>query len=209
MKLKFVLINCAYSYFTGGQLKSTKKTVEISDNIISRTETELIGATENGTVIDTENKLRKRTKHKPAKDVDRTLMISKEPVQTGKQTGSEMNLKTQTGSSEVSNKNQPKTSVQSSDNLEINTGAKSKVSSSVKGGKGTSREPETLNHSSSEKKEGQDSDLWSQNQQVILEWALRQYPKGTDQRWEKVADHIPGKNKVRPFLFQRIRHEWV
>lgn len=43
---------------------------------------------------------------------------------------------------------------------------------------------------------GSDAEAWSQNQQVILEWALKQYPKTTEQRWEKIAEHIPGKNKV-------------
>ncbi|KAH3716088.1 hypothetical protein DPMN_058804 [Dreissena polymorpha] len=32
------------------------------------------------------------------------------------------------------------------------------------------------------------------------EWALKQYPKGTDQRWEKIAEHIPGKSKVIKWL---------
>ncbi|XP_062600149.1 dnaJ homolog subfamily C member 1-like [Saccostrea cucullata] len=40
-----------------------------------------------------------------------------------------------------------------------------------------------------------ESDGWNKNQQTILEWALRQHPKGTDQRWEKIAEHIPGKSK--------------
>ena len=43
----------------------------------------------------------------------------------------------------------------------------------------------------------EDGDGWNKNQQTILEWALRQYPKGTEQRWEKIAEHIPGKSKVR------------
>ena len=42
-----------------------------------------------------------------------------------------------------------------------------------------------------------DSLVWSQNQQKILEWALTQYPKGTSERWEKIAEHIPGKTKVK------------
>ena len=42
---------------------------------------------------------------------------------------------------------------------------------------------------------------WTQNQQTIFEWALKQYPKGTDKRWDKVSEHIPGKTKVRTFLF--------
>uniref|UniRef100_A0A2C9KUD3 Myb-like domain-containing protein n=1 Tax=Biomphalaria glabrata TaxID=6526 RepID=A0A2C9KUD3_BIOGL len=37
---------------------------------------------------------------------------------------------------------------------------------------------------------------WTQNQQTIFEWALKQYPKGTEARWDKVAQHIPGKTKV-------------
>ncbi|ESO87959.1 hypothetical protein LOTGIDRAFT_126898, partial [Lottia gigantea] len=38
-------------------------------------------------------------------------------------------------------------------------------------------------------------DTWTQNQQMIFEWALRQYPKGIEQRWEKIAKHLPGKSK--------------
>jgi len=37
---------------------------------------------------------------------------------------------------------------------------------------------------------------WSQNQQKILEWALAQYPKGTAERWDKIAEHIPGKSRT-------------
>ena len=43
--------------------------------------------------------------------------------------------------------------------------------------------------------------VWSQNQQKILEWTLTQYPKGTSERWDKIAEHIPGKTKVRIFFF--------
>ena len=39
-------------------------------------------------------------------------------------------------------------------------------------------------------------DVWTQNQQMLLEARLKQYPKGTDKRWEKIAEHIPGKSKV-------------
>lgn len=44
--------------------------------------------------------------------------------------------------------------------------------------------------------ESEKGNLWTQNQQKILEWALTVYPKGTGQRWEKIAEHIPGKTKV-------------
>ncbi|XP_053569933.1 dnaJ homolog subfamily C member 1 [Bombina bombina] len=38
-------------------------------------------------------------------------------------------------------------------------------------------------------------DLWSQNQQKLLELALQQYPKGTSERWDKIAKCVPGKTK--------------
>ena len=41
-----------------------------------------------------------------------------------------------------------------------------------------------------------DSAVWTQTQQKTLEWALAQYPKGTAERWEKIAEHITGKTKV-------------
>lgn len=41
-------------------------------------------------------------------------------------------------------------------------------------------------------------DLWIQNQQKLLELALQQYPKGTLERWDKIAKCVPGKSKVKP-----------
>ncbi|XP_033924109.1 dnaJ homolog subfamily C member 1 isoform X2 [Melopsittacus undulatus] len=38
-------------------------------------------------------------------------------------------------------------------------------------------------------------ELWTQNQQKLLELALQQYPKGTSERWDKIAKCVPGKNK--------------
>ncbi|KAJ7322254.1 hypothetical protein JRQ81_018541 [Phrynocephalus forsythii] len=38
-------------------------------------------------------------------------------------------------------------------------------------------------------------DLWTQNQQKLLELALQQYPKGTEERWDKIAKYVPGKSK--------------
>ncbi|XP_074840963.1 dnaJ homolog subfamily C member 1 [Carettochelys insculpta] len=38
-------------------------------------------------------------------------------------------------------------------------------------------------------------ELWTQNQQKLLELALQQYPKGTSERWDKIAKYVPGKNK--------------
>ncbi|XP_063777646.1 dnaJ homolog subfamily C member 1 [Pseudophryne corroboree] len=38
-------------------------------------------------------------------------------------------------------------------------------------------------------------ELWTQNQQKLLELALQQYPKGTAERWDKIAKCVPGKSK--------------
>ncbi|KFP31750.1 DnaJ subfamily C member 1, partial [Colius striatus] len=38
-------------------------------------------------------------------------------------------------------------------------------------------------------------ELWTQNQQKLLEMALQQYPKGTSDRWDKIAKCVPGKSK--------------
>ena len=53
-----------------------------------------------------------------------------------------------------------------------------------------------------------DAALWSQDEQKIFEWTLNLYPKGTSERWEKIAEHLPEKTKVlliltklsRPFI---------
>ncbi|XP_077159303.1 dnaJ homolog subfamily C member 1 isoform X2 [Paroedura picta] len=39
-------------------------------------------------------------------------------------------------------------------------------------------------------------DLWTQNQQKLLELALQQYPKGTAERWDKIAKYVPGKRRM-------------
>ncbi|XP_007934598.1 dnaJ homolog subfamily C member 1 [Orycteropus afer afer] len=36
---------------------------------------------------------------------------------------------------------------------------------------------------------------WSQNQQKLLELALQQYPKGSSDRWDKIAKCVPSKSK--------------
>lgn len=39
-------------------------------------------------------------------------------------------------------------------------------------------------------------EVWTQNQQKLLELALQQYPRGTAERWDKIAKVVPGKSKV-------------
>lgn len=70
------------------------------------------------------------------------------------------------------------------------------LKSSPKGDNLTSEEESACNNAQDGVKITDDSEDWNKNQQTILEWALRQYLKGTEQRWEKIAEHLPGKSKV-------------
>ena len=38
---------------------------------------------------------------------------------------------------------------------------------------------------------------WSAGQQKALENALKSFPKGTDRRWDRIANAVPDKTKVR------------
>ena len=40
-------------------------------------------------------------------------------------------------------------------------------------------------------------DEWSQNQQKLLELGLKKYGKDVPDRWDKIADDVTGKDKVR------------
>ena len=57
-----------------------------------------------------------------------------------------------------------------------------------------------------ESKEGEEKpqeaaeDAWSQQQQKTLELALMQYPKGTSERWDRIAGKVPGKSKEQCML---------
>lgn len=48
-----------------------------------------------------------------------------------------------------------------------------------------------------ENKEKADPIVWTQNQQKLLELALQQFPRGTTERWDRIAKVVPGKTKVR------------
>ncbi|KAM4028263.1 dnaJ homolog subfamily C member 1 [Anomaloglossus baeobatrachus] len=63
----------------------------------------------------------------------------------------------------------------------------------------TEQETETLGDSDEESRKKERSrvleDIWTQNQQKLLELALQQYPKGTAERWDKISKCVPGKSK--------------
>lgn len=47
-----------------------------------------------------------------------------------------------------------------------------------------------------ESKEKSEAGVWTQNQQKLLELALQQFPRGTSERWDRIAKVVPGKTKV-------------
>lgn len=48
-----------------------------------------------------------------------------------------------------------------------------------------------------ENRDKADPAAWTQNQQKLLELALQQFPRGTAERWDRIAKVVPGKTKVR------------
>ncbi|RLW11468.1 hypothetical protein DV515_00001449 [Chloebia gouldiae] len=60
----------------------------------------------------------------------------------------------------------------------------------------TEREEDSDDESRRREKSRAPEEPWTQNQQKLLEMALQQYPKGTSDRWDKIAKCVPGKSKV-------------
>ena len=48
--------------------------------------------------------------------------------------------------------------------------------------------------------ETEQEDVWSQEQQKLLEAALSSFPKGTNERWERIAGKVEGKSKEQCML---------
>ncbi|KAJ8011133.1 hypothetical protein DPEC_G00055020 [Dallia pectoralis] len=52
-------------------------------------------------------------------------------------------------------------------------------------------------------------DVWTQNQQKLLEQALQQYPRGTTERWDRIALMVPGKTKEECMIRYKLLAELV
>ena len=52
--------------------------------------------------------------------------------------------------------------------------------------------------------EANEDEVWTQEQQKSLEAALSQYPKGTSERWDRIAGKVEGKSKEQCML--RFKH---
>jgi hypothetical protein len=174
--------------FQGGLLKQPKKSQVITEDMISRN-TELSSLDDNN-----DNQVRRRHKNKPQKSANTTLLIGNtQPIKddishTDKQI-SEKSGKISENSNTLNTETNSK--LTSSQEVTSSTKLNSKVTLS-NGDDVISGDAK----SGASSKSTNDTDGWNKNLQTIFEWGLRQYPKGTDQRWERIAHHIPGKSKV-------------
>ncbi|XP_012780521.1 dnaJ homolog subfamily C member 1 [Maylandia zebra] len=51
--------------------------------------------------------------------------------------------------------------------------------------------------------------VWTQNQQKLLELALQQFPRGTPERWDRIAKVVPGKSKEECMIRYKILAELI
>ncbi|KAJ8272865.1 hypothetical protein GJAV_G00094340 [Gymnothorax javanicus] len=68
--------------------------------------------------------------------------------------------------------------------------------------------------SGDERKPGRDrpqpsEEIWTQNQQRLLELALQQFPRGTAERWDRIAKVVPGKSKEECMIRYKLLAELV
>uniref|UniRef100_A0A8C3G5N0 DnaJ homolog subfamily C member 1 n=1 Tax=Cyclopterus lumpus TaxID=8103 RepID=A0A8C3G5N0_CYCLU len=60
-----------------------------------------------------------------------------------------------------------------------------------------------------ENREKADPTVWTQNQQKQLELALQQFPRGTAERWDRIAKVVPGKTKEECMIRYKMLAELV
>ncbi|XP_034468757.1 dnaJ homolog subfamily C member 1 [Hippoglossus hippoglossus] len=60
-----------------------------------------------------------------------------------------------------------------------------------------------------ENRDGADPAAWTQNQQKLLELALQQFPRGTIERWDRIARVVPGKTKEECMIRYKMLAELV
>lgn len=167
--------------------KHSKNQMDISDEIISTLGPDDIApvshADGNETVV------RKRNKNKPLKDAERMLVTSKGALDN--KMVDNLSAKRTKNASLSSQNSGVERNANKGDGKVVTGSSGEKMALQVNGD--TAKD---INTAEAAVGNELDAEMWSQNQQVILEWALKQYPKTADQRWEKIAEHIPGKNRV-------------
>uniref|UniRef100_A0A1A8J676 DnaJ homolog subfamily C member 1 n=1 Tax=Nothobranchius kuhntae TaxID=321403 RepID=A0A1A8J676_NOTKU len=60
-----------------------------------------------------------------------------------------------------------------------------------------------------ENKERGNAVVWTQNQQKLLEMALQQFPRGTSERWDRIAKVVPGKTKEECMIRYKMLAELI
>ncbi|XP_070830762.1 dnaJ homolog subfamily C member 1 [Chaetodon trifascialis] len=60
-----------------------------------------------------------------------------------------------------------------------------------------------------ESREKTEPSVWTQNQQKLLELALQQFPRGTAERWDRIAKVVPGKTKEECMIRYKMLAELV
>uniref|UniRef100_UPI003AAD9FC9 dnaJ homolog subfamily C member 1 n=1 Tax=Centroberyx gerrardi TaxID=166262 RepID=UPI003AAD9FC9 len=60
-----------------------------------------------------------------------------------------------------------------------------------------------------EAEEEQEPSVWTQNQQKLLELALQQFPRGTAERWDRIAKVVPGRTKEECMIRYKLLAELV
>ncbi|XP_028297175.1 dnaJ homolog subfamily C member 1 [Gouania willdenowi] len=60
-----------------------------------------------------------------------------------------------------------------------------------------------------ENTEKADPAIWTQNQQKLLELALQQFPRGTAERWDRIAKVVPGKSKEECIIRYKMLAELI
>lgn len=103
-------------------------------------------------------------------------------------------------SSNQKKKNNIKTVVQNNGSIETVESEKAQTNSVPSESISATDRSNSSSHSSqikiTEEVSRDSPDFWSQANQMTFEKMLRLYPKGTELRWEKIAENIPSKSKV-------------
>lgn len=79
----------------------------------------------------------------------------------------------------------------------------------VRGRRQRDFDPAAVEEEEVEDREKVDSTIWTQNQQKLLELALQQFPRGTTERWDRIAKVVPGKTKEECMIRYKMLAELV
>ncbi|XP_013888183.1 dnaJ homolog subfamily C member 1 [Austrofundulus limnaeus] len=82
----------------------------------------------------------------------------------------------------------------------------------VRGRRQRDFDPTAVDEEEAEPQETKDKPVlavWTQNQQKLLELALQQFPRGTAERWDRIAKVVPGKTKEECMIRYKMLAELI